>query len=178
MTSGHFFCLSQHLEFLQYLKIFRLKNSPEQRPPLPSNSPLILAREAVVSQVPTAPGEYILDEWMTFILHPFQQNFSHIGQGCHGQGKISGNEFFPGQGKVREFCGWPENFRKDLESQAKVREFENKWLWQAVFRKFIYSVQEGKGYTFSSDSLSTSPSSLGATLKGKNLLPWGANSFL
>ena len=56
---------------------------------------------------------------------------------------------FPGQGKVREFCGWPGKFRKDLESQGKVREFENKWLWQAVFRKFIYFVQEGKGYTFS-----------------------------
>ena len=27
--------------------------------------------------------------------------------------------------------------RKDLESQEKVREFENKWLLQAVFRKFI-----------------------------------------
>ena len=36
-----------------------------------------------------------------------------------------------------------------LESQGKVREFENKWLWQAVFRKLIYSVQEGKGCTFS-----------------------------
>ena len=38
-------------------------------------------------------------------------------------------------------------FRKDLESQGIVREFENEWLWQAVFRKFIYiySVQEGKG---------------------------------
>ena len=23
-------------------------------------------------------------------------------------------KFFPGQGKVREFCGWPEKFRKDL----------------------------------------------------------------
>ena len=34
-------------------------------------------------------------------------------------------------------------------SQLKVREFENKWLWQAVFRKFIYSVQDGKGCTFS-----------------------------
>ena len=29
-------------------------------------------------------------------------------------------------------------FRKDLESQGKIREFENKWLWQADFRKFIY----------------------------------------
>ena len=33
----------------------------------------------------------------------------------------------PGQGEVREFCGWPGKFRKDLESQGKVREFENKW---------------------------------------------------
>ena len=87
-------------------------------------------------------------------------------------------KFFPGQGKVREFCGCPGKFRKYLESQGKVREFENKWLSQADFRKFIYSVQEGKGCTFSLDSLSPSPSALGATLKGQNLLPWGANSFL
>ena len=58
-------------------------------------------------------------------------------------------KFFPGQGKVREFRGWPGKLRKDLRSQGKVREFENNWLWQAVFRKFIYSVQEGKGCTFS-----------------------------
>ena len=58
-------------------------------------------------------------------------------------------KFFPGQGKVREFCGWPGKFKKDLESQGNVREFENKWLWQAVFRKFIYSVEEGKGGIFS-----------------------------
>ena len=25
----------------------------------------------------------------------------------------------PGQGKVREFCGWPGKFRKDLETQGK-----------------------------------------------------------
>ena len=35
-------------------------------------------------------------------------------------------KFFPGQGKVREFCGWPGKFKKDLESQGKVREFEKK----------------------------------------------------
>ena len=35
-------------------------------------------------------------------------------------------KFFPGQGKVREFCGWPGKFRKDLESQGKVREFDKK----------------------------------------------------
>ena len=85
--------------------------------------------------------------------------------------------FFPGQGKVREFCWWPGKFRKDLESQGKVGEFENKWLWQAVFRKFLYSVQEGKECTFSWDSLSPSSSSLGATLKEKSLLPLGAYSF-
>ena len=79
-------------------------------------------------------------------------------------------KFFPGQGKDREFCGWSGKFRKDLESQGKVREFENKWLWQTDFRKFIYSVQEGKRCTFSQDSLSPCPSSLEAT--------WGANSFL
>ena len=33
--------------------------------------------------------------------------------------------------------------------QGKVREFENKWPWQAVFRKLIHSVQEGKGCAFS-----------------------------
>ena len=32
------------------------------------------------------------------------------------------NDFFLGQGKVREFCGWPGKFRKDLESQGKVRD--------------------------------------------------------
>ena len=86
-------------------------------------------------------------------------------------------KFFPGQGKVREFGGWSGKFRKDLESQGKVREFENKWLWQAIFRKFIYSVQERKGCTFSGDSLSPSSSALGATLKGKNLLPRGSKFF-
>ena len=53
-------------------------------------------------------------------------------------------KYFPGQGKVREFCGWSGKLRKDLESQGKVRERENKWLLQADFRKFIYTVQEGK----------------------------------
>ena len=27
-------------------------------------------------------------------------------------------KFFPGQGKVREFCGWPGKFRKALEIQG------------------------------------------------------------
>ena len=28
-------------------------------------------------------------------------------------------KFFPDLGKVREFCGWPGNFRKDLEIRKK-----------------------------------------------------------
>ena len=90
-------------------------------------------------------------------------------------------KFFPGQGKVREFCGWPGKFRKDLESQGKVREYENKWLWQAVFKKFTYSVQEEKGCTFSWDSLSPSPSALGLLLKericslGEQILSFESN---
>ena len=46
--------------------------------------------------------------------------------------------------KKSELCGWPGKCRKDLKSWGKVRESENKWLWYAVFRKFFYSVQEGK----------------------------------
>ena len=53
-------------------------------------------------------------------------------------------KFFPGQGKVREFCGWSGKLRKDLESQGKVREFENKWLWQADFRSLFTLFKSGK----------------------------------
>ena len=53
-------------------------------------------------------------------------------------------KFFPGQGKVREFCGWSEKFRKDLESQGKIREFESKWLLQADIRKFILFFSRGE----------------------------------
>ena len=47
-------------------------------------------------------------------------------------------KIFPCQGKVREFCGWPGKFRKDLESQGKVRELENKWLHMAGSFQKIY----------------------------------------
>ena len=56
------------------------------------------------------------------------------------------NEIFSRSWKSQGICGWSGKFRKDLESQGKVREFENKWLWQADVRKFIYSFQEGKMY--------------------------------
>ena len=69
-------------------------------------------------------------------------------QGCHSRGKISGKRNFL---MVREKSGnFVDGQRiEDLESQGKVREFENKWLWQGVLRKIIYTVQEGKGCTFS-----------------------------
>ena len=93
--------------------------------------------------------------------------------------KVWKMKFFPGQGKVREFCGWPGKFRKDLEGQGKVRDFEKKWLWKALFRKFICSREE-RMYILMRYSKPICHLSLhlGATLKGKNLLPWGANSFL
>ena len=48
------------------------------------------------------------------------------------------NEIFSRSGKFMDGMG-------TLERTCKVREFENKWLSQAVFRKLIYSVQEGNG---------------------------------
>ena len=66
----------------------------------------------------------------------------YMYQGCHSQGKISGKQNFF---QVREKSANFVNDQGNLERTWKVREFENKWLWQEVFRKFIYSVQEGKG---------------------------------
>ena len=43
----------------------------------------------------------------------------------------------------------------NLERTWKVREFENKWLWQLVSRKFMYPVQEWKGCTLKCLSIGT-----------------------
>ena len=48
-------------------------------------------------------------------------------------------KFFPGQGNVRIL--WMQG---KFRSQEKVREFENKWLWQAVLRKFFMLLKRGK----------------------------------
>ena len=56
------------------------------------------------------------------------------------------NDIFSRSGKSQ---GIFMDGQRNLERTWKVREFEYKWLWQAVYRKFIYSVQEGKGCTFS-----------------------------
>ena len=43
----------------------------------------------------------------------------HQGAGLPWSGEnIWKMNFFPGQGKVREFCGWSGKFRKALESQG------------------------------------------------------------
>ena len=55
---------------------------------------------------------------------------------------------FPGQGKVREFCGWPGKFRKDLESQGKVREFENKMAMAGSFQKIYLFCSRGERVYF------------------------------
>ena len=45
-----------------------------------------------------------------------------------------------------EFCGWSGKFGKDLESQGKVREFENNWLLQSLKTTLI--LFKGKECTF------------------------------
>ena len=69
----------------------------------------------------------------------------------------------------------------NLERTCKVREKSgnlkiNGYGRQTSENLFIL-FKRGKMY-FSGDNLNPSPSSLEATLKGKNLLPWGANSSL
>ena len=67
--------------------------------------------------------------------------------------------FFPGQGKVKEFVHRQGN----LERTWQVRELENKLLRLPVFRKFVYSVQEVKGCT---------PSCRGVLLNRKEFAPY------
>ena len=70
------------------------------------------------------------------------------------------------------------------ERTWKVREFEkNGYGRQSSENLFILFKRENGVHSHDSlspspSALSPSPSALGATLKGKNLLPWGANSFL
>ena len=51
---------------------------------------------------------------------------------------------FPGQGKVREFCGWSGKFRKDLESQGKVREFEINGYGRQTSENLFIPFKRGK----------------------------------
>ena len=52
------------------------------------------------------------------------------------------NETFSRSGKNQGILWMVRKFRKALESLGKVREFENKWMWQADLRKFILFKRE------------------------------------
>ena len=79
-------------------------------------------------------------------------------------------KFFPGQGKVREFC---VDSQGNLERTWKVREKSGnlKKMAMAGSLQKIYSVQEGKGCTFSKIVEAHLPPHWGLLLKKKNLLP-------
>ena len=53
-------------------------------------------------------------------------------------------KFFAGQRKVREICWWPGKFRKDLESQGKVREFEINGYGRQSSEFFFILFKRGK----------------------------------
>ena len=53
----------------------------------------------------------------------------------------------------------------NLERTWKDREFENKWLWLAVFRKFIFLFKRGKNVHSHEIVLAHLPPHLGLLLK-------------
>ena len=56
-------------------------------------------------------GAYEVQGFLTLVLW-YVCRVATVGE------KYLENEFFSGQGKVREFCGWPGKFRKDLDNQG------------------------------------------------------------
>ena len=65
----------------------------------------------------------------------------------------------------------------NIERTWKGKEFEKKNGYGKQSSQNLFC-SRGERMYFLKGSLSPSPSSLGATLKEKNLLPWEANSFL
>ena len=63
--------------------------------------------------------DFIFDPKTTSLIRPFLgSQKSGLNTGLPWSGKnIWKMKFFPGQGKVREFCGWSGKFKKDLDSQ-------------------------------------------------------------
>ena len=72
-------------------------------------------------------------------------------------------KFFSGQGKVREFYGWPGKFRKDLEKSGNMK--INGYGRQSSENLFILS-KRGNGVL----SQPLLPPHWGLLLKRKNLL--------
>ena len=54
------------------------------------------------------------------IMLPYKSKIKRAGLSRSGK-NIWKTKFFPGQGKVRKFCGWPGKFRKDLQSQGILK---------------------------------------------------------
>ena len=76
--------------------------------------------------------------WLLTMFHVFMSGLPRSGK------NIWKMKFFPGQGRVKEFCEWSGKFRKDLESQAKIREFENKMAMAGSLQKIYLFCSEGE----------------------------------
>ena len=62
--------------------------------------------------------EYVLTKGFCKFALPLVDNDENTKSGLPRSGKnIWKMNFFPGQGKVRQFRGWSGKFKKDLESQ-------------------------------------------------------------
>ena len=53
-------------------------------------------------------------------------------------------KFFPGQGKVREFCGWSGKFRKHVENRGKVRNLKIKGYVRQTSENLFILFKKGK----------------------------------
>ena len=86
-------------------------------------------------------------------------------------------KFFPGQGKVREFCGWQGNLERTWKVREKSGNLKINSSGSQSSENLFILLKRGKDVLLR-DNLSPFPSSLGASLEEKYLLPLGANSFL
>ena len=101
----------------------------------------------------------------------------YLGRVATVNEKYLENDFFF---QVREKSGNFVDDQGNLERTRTVREKSGNLKINSYGRQSSENLfcSRGKRMYFLKDSLSPSPSSLGATLKEKNLPPWGANFFL
>ena len=86
-------------------------------------------------------------------------------------------KFFQVREKSGKFVDRQGNFERTGKVREKSGNLKINGHGRQTSENLFILFKRGK-CTFSRHSLSPSPFSLGATLKGKNLLPWGANSYL